>query len=551
LTDLKDFKQELEFQAKLERTARQGGVDTGREPVSYATMRLEAATTAADKPAPNEPSAEHRVGQLELRSTLLLLALALAIIAVAYFASMRYFARSVIDSIAVLPFANMSNNPDAEYLSDGISEGLINRLSRLPGVKVIARTSSFRYKGKEIDPQEVAQALGVKAILTGRVTQRGESLLISVELVDARDKTQIWGEQYNRHSSDLLSMQTAISTEIADRLRWKLSESATQQLTSPETAHPQAYELLLKARFYWNKGGTANRKKAVEQLEQAITVDPNYALAYAELSTRYETLVVYNMLDPQQFTHKAIAAAQRAVELDESLAEAHLALASLKRNDWEWAAAEREFQARHRVEPKPRPRAQRLLCLPQQSGQHEQAIAEINRARELDPLSLPLNTTVAYRFYYARRYEQALTRLQQTLELDPNYPSAQISLGNIYLAQSRLAEAIAAYEKAIKLGTDTTSVQISLGAAYAQAGERARAQAILRQLQTSRIYVSPGELAALYAALGEREQALASLERAYVAHDPQLQFLGIDPTLDSLRNEPRFADLLRRVGLRQ
>ncbi len=551
LTDLKDFKQELEFQAKLERTARQGGVDTGRGAVSYETTRLAAATTAADKLAPNEPSAEHRVGQLERRSTLLLLALALAIIAIAYFASMRYFARSVIDSIAVLPFANMSNNPDAEYLSDGISEGLINRLSRLPGVKVIARTSSFRYKGKEIDPQEVAQALGVKAILTGRVTQRGENLLISVELVDARDKTQIWGEQYNRHSSDLLSMQAAISTEIADRLRWKLSESATQQLTSPETAHPQAYELLLKARFYWNKGGTVNRKKAVEQLEQAITVDPNYALAYAELSTRYETLVVYNMLDPQQFTHKAIAAAQRAVELDERLAEAHLALASLKRNDWEWAAAEREFKRAIELNPNLARAHSGYSAYLSNLGQHEQAIAEINRARELDPLSLPLNTTVAYRFYYARRYEQALTRLQQTLELDPNYPSAQISLGNIYLAQSRLAEAIAAYEKAIKLGTDTTSVQISLGAAYAQVGERERAQAILRQLQTSRIYVSPGELATLYAALGEREQALASLERAYVAHDPQLQFLGIDPTLDSLRNEPRFADLLRRVGLRQ
>ena len=551
LSELKELKQELEFQAKLERAARPNGIDTGRGAMSYETARLAAAPTGADKSAPEVVSAEHRVGQLERRSTLLLLALLLAITAAAYFAATRYFVQRGIDSIAVLPFANASDNPNAEYLSDGISESLINRLSKLPGIKVIARSSSFRYKGKAIDPQEVARALGVKAILTGWVTQRGENLLISAELINARDKTQIWGEQYSRPATDLLAVQATISTEIAERLRLKLSQTAAQQLAKPETAQPQAYELLLKGRFYWNKGGTANRKKAVEQLEQAIAVDPAFALAYAELSTRYETLVVYNVLNPQEFTSKAVAAAQRAVELDESLAEAHLALASLKRNDWEWAAAEREFKRAIELDPNLARAHSGYSAYLSNLGRHEQAIAEINRARELDPLSLPLNTAVAYRLYYARRYEQALAVLPQALELDPNYPSAYVSRGNIYLAQGRAAEAIAAYEKAIQLGGDTSSLQISLGAAYAQAGTRARAQAILQQLQQSQSYVSPGELATLYAALGERERALAALERAYAAHDPQLQFLGIDPALDSLRAEPRFADLLRRIGLTQ
>jgi eukaryotic-like serine/threonine-protein kinase len=552
LNDLKDFKQEFEFQAKLARASYPSRGNTGRELVSYETTRLAATTASADEPAPSVPSAEQHVGQLGWRNKLLWCALFVALMAAGFFASARYFARGgigSIDSIAVMPFANASDNPDAEYLSDGISESLINRLSKLPGVKVIARSSSFRYKGKEIDPQEVAQALGVKAILTGRVTQRGENLLIGTELIDARDKTQIWGEQYSRRATDLLAVQATISTEIAERLRLRLTESATQQLAKPETAQPQAYELLLKGRFYWNKGGTANRKKAVEQLEQTIAVDPAYALAYAELSTRYETLVVYNVLDPQQFTPKAVAAAQRAVELDESLAEAHLALASLKRNDWDWAAAEREFKRTIELAPNLARAHSGYSAYLSNLGQHEQAIAEINRARELDPLSLPLNTSVAYKYYYARRYEQALAVLPQAFELDPNYPSAYVSLGNIYLAQGRSEEAIAAYEKAIKLGGDTLSLQISLGAAYAQAGARARAQAILQQLQKSRSYVSPGELAALYAALGEREQALASLERAYAAHDPQLQFLGIDPVLDSLRTEPRFTSLLRRIGL--
>jgi eukaryotic-like serine/threonine-protein kinase len=553
LNDLKDFKQELEFQAKLERTARPSDVDTGRRPVGYETVRLEATPTGADKPPPNLASAEHRVGQLERRSALLLLALLLALTAAVYFAATRYFAERRIDSIAVLPFSNASNNPDAEYLSDGISEGLINRLSRLPGVKVIARTSSFRYKGKEIDPQEVAQALGVKAVLTGRVSERGNRLLISAELMDARDKTQIWGEQYDRPATDLLAVQTAISTEIAERLRLKLTESAAQQLTKHETAQPQAYELLLKGRYYWNQRTPDSLRKSIDYFQQAIAQDARYAAAYAGLADSYTLLGIQEVMLPKQAFEQGRAAAAKALELDPLLAEAHTSLAHLSLHSWNLQAADREFKRALELNPHYANlhhwQAEYFTAL-QRSAE---AVAAERRSLELDPLSLVINTDLGWHLYFGRQYDQAIAQYRRALELDRNFPLAHLRLGQVYAQKGNYQEAIAELNQAVTLSGGSTEAISARGYACALAGQREQALQALAQLQerAKQGYVSAYFIARIHLGLGDKEQTFNWLEKAYADGSGWLVFIRAEPQLAGLQADPRFADLLRRVGLAQ
>ena len=497
-------------------------------------------------------SAEYIAGEIRRHkksvAVMALLVVSVAAVGLGYYLHAKN-SRVAIDSIAVLPFKNTTTDQDTEYLSDGISQSLINSLSQLPGVKVIASSSSFKYKDKDADPQDVANALGVEAILTGRVLRRGDNLLISVELVNARDRTQVWGEQYNRNSADLLAVQSEISREIAEKLRLRLSAGDQQQLTKRETVNPQAYELMLKGLYYRRKGGTENSKKAAEYYNQAIDADPTYALAYAELAVCYLDLAAGSVLDPKEFTPKAEAAARKAVGLDESLADAHYALALSKREAWEWASAEREYQRAIELNPNLAAARLRYAFYLSLVGRHKQAIAQIERARELDPLSSAINANVGYVLYLARQYDEAIESLQKTRELDRDFPPTQNVLGFTYAAKGMYAKAIAAYQEAIRLGNKSPSLQIYLGAAYARAGDREKGRAILEQLQTSESYVSPCELAILHDALGEREPAFASLEKAYAAHDPSLQYLGIDPAFDSLRADPRFDDFVRRVGL--
>jgi TolB-like protein/Flp pilus assembly protein TadD len=511
-------------------------------------------TSSAASHMRSTSSAEYVVGTIKRhkRGALILAMIVTLTVSLAYFAYSRYAAGSshaAITSLAVLPFVNASNDAEKEYLSDGISESLINRLSQLPGVKVIANSSSSRYKGKDTDPQGVARDLGVTGVMTGRVSQRGDNLLISVELIDGRDGTQVWGEQYNRKATDLLAAQAEISREIAEKLRLRLTAGQQQQLARRETVNPQAYEMLLKGRFYRAKGGTLDRKQAAEYFNQAIAIDPTYALAYAELSNSYRSLVGSSTFDPKEYLPKAEAAAQKAIELDESLADAHYAQANLKTYAWEWAAAEAEYKRAIELNPNLALAHRWYASYLRLVGRHEQALAEIKRARELDPLSLGVSATVGYILFSARQYDQAIEELKKTLEMDQDYSYTHLFLGFTYAAKGMHAEAIAAYQEAIRLGLDSPSTQIHLGAAYARAGESERAQAILTQLQTSNEYVSPGQLATLYVAQGEREQAFASLEKAYQERDLQLQYLGVDPALDPLRSDPRFQDLLRRVGL--
>jgi TolB-like protein/DNA-binding winged helix-turn-helix (wHTH) protein/Tfp pilus assembly protein PilF len=453
-----------------------------------------------------------------------------------------------VTSIAVLPLTNVNNDAAVEYLCEGISESLINRLSQLPGVKVIARDSAFRYKGTRVDLKEVASALGVQAILTGRVSPRGETLSISVELVNAGDKTQIWGEQYSRKTTDLLAMQSEISREIADRLRLRLSLGERQQLAKIAAVDPQAYELLLRGRFYFNKGPSEARRRAVDYYNQAIAIDPRYAPAYAELANAYSILGNDGVLDPKEAVRKAEVAAVKALELDEGLAEAHRALAYNRQLAWDWAGAEREYTRAIELNPNYAEAHAYYSGFLGLMRRYDQAFAEAKRAKELDPFSLRIDIWVFNTFYNGRRYDQALDAVRQMHELAPNHPLAPVYAGYAYAAMGRYPEAIAAYKESMKLDGADASKRIFLGYAYAKAGRRAEALALLRNLQSTNQYVSPTELAILYAALGEKDQAFLSLERAYDAHDVQLQYLNTDPHFDDLRGDPRFADLRRRVG---
>jgi TolB-like protein/Tfp pilus assembly protein PilF len=434
-------------------------------------------------------------------------------------------------------------------LSDGLSESLINSLSQLPSLKVISRSSAFKYKGKEIDPQQVARDLGVQAIVTGRVIQRGDQLQVSAELVNVSDKTQMWGEQFNRKVTDALAVQMEISQQIAEKLRLRLSNAEQQQLAKDAKVNPQAYEQVLKGRFYRAKFSRESYQKGIEYFNQAIAIDGKYALAYAELAAAYNSFGANGFADPKETTPKAEAAARKALELDEGLPEAHSALAEIKSNAWDWVGAEQEFKRAIELNPNYARAHSAYSALLSTLGRHEQAIAEIKRARELDPLALVVNANIGFRLYFARQYEQAIEQLKKTLEMDQNYGYAHVLLGYTYAGMGRYNEAIAEYETSLRLTGDQTSAQCYLGYAMAKAGRLAEAEAILKKLETTKDYVSPTELTVLYVGLGEKDQALSALERAYAAHDLQMRYLGVDPYFDSLRSEPRFQELIRKVGL--
>ena len=541
LIDLKALKQGQDFAAELKRS----GIPT----------KADQSVPTQDRGARTTSSAEYIASSVKQHKGIFTVALAILLLAALglgyMFYNRRPTIRTPIESVAVLPFENGSGDVNLDYLSDGVSEGVIDRLSQLPQLKVIARNSSFRYRGQNINFKEVANALGVQAIVTGRVVQRGDNYTIRVEMVDVRDNRQLWGENFNRKASDVQALQTDISREIAENLRLRLTGAQVQQLVNQGTANPQAYELLLKGFYFLRKGGTENQKTAVEYYKQAVALDPNYALAYAELSEAYRFLLYSNNIDPKEIMPKWEAAARKALELNDNLANAHFAMGQFKRDVWEWQDAEREFKRAIELNPnlaRAHGGYSRLLSL---TGRHEEAIAQVKLSRQLDPLSPIINTNYGRALSRVRRYDEAIEVLKKAFELEPDFPTAHFQLGRAYAAKAMYREAIAEYLLANKLGDLSYSLQVYLGATYAKMGERERALGILKQLQTSTGYVSPGQLAILYAALDRREEAFASLMKAYAEHDLWLQELGVDPNYDSLRSDPRFDDLMRKIGLPQ
>jgi serine/threonine-protein kinase len=551
--ELKHLRRELQTSADLDTTvpppvSTQSVVSTD----SGSTIAPTAAQSASIPPALS--SAEYVVQGIRRHKLVTAIAVVLLVGAVglfAYYLRTRDTATS-IDSIAVMPFVNENHDPNTDYLSDGLTESIINNLIQLPSLRVSPRSSVFHYKGKDTDPLQIGKELGVRAVLAGRMLQRGDNLIISAELLDVRDNKQIWGEQYSRKVSDVLAVQQEISREITDRLRTKLSGDEQKQLTRRDTRNPEAYQFYLKGRYYWNKRTAENLKKGIEQFQQAADKDPNYALAFVGLADCYLLLEDYGGTPASETFPKAKAFAERALQLDASLSEAHTSLGYIYNNLWEWDQAEEESKRSIEMNPNyPNAHFWYALYL-QDVGRFDQALIEAKRAYELDPLSLIISTRLATNYLLEGDVNASIAQCKRAIDLDPSFPRAHTLLGFAYLKQGNYADALTELQKGNELTARTRFGLASLGYGYALAGKRAEALAILKEIQEKydKHEALGQDMAAVYAGLGDKDQAFAWLEKDFQARSGLLSRVRWESSFDSLHSDPRFTDLLRRMGLK-
>jgi eukaryotic-like serine/threonine-protein kinase len=458
----------------------------------------------------------------------------------------------IIDSLAVLPFENASHDPENEYLSDGITGSLINNLATVPKLRVMAQSTVFRFKGREIDPQAIGRDLNVRAVLTGRVTQSGGSLRVGAEMVDVATGSQLWGAQYDRKPGDIFVIQDEISNEISGKLRLQLSRAQKKRLTRRHTEDAEAYRIYLKGRHHWNRWTEEGFYKAIEYFQQAIDKDPAYALAYAGLADCYVLLGWNSYLPPKDAFPKGKAAALTALQFDPNLSEAHTPLAAvLWLHDWQWQEAQKEFKRSLELNPT-YPTANHWYAeYVMTMGRQVEAIAQMKKSQTLDPLSLIINVAIGWANYMARRYDEAREQLLQTIELDPNYAVTYWILGLLYRATGRYELSITEGEKGVSVSGDSPPMRAALAHSYGKAGKTKEALQILDDLTklAQHKYVAAHFFAGIHIGLGENDRALEYLEKAYEEHSHWLIYLHIDPSMDDLRNDSRFQDLLRRVGL--
>lgn len=455
-----------------------------------------------------------------------------------------------IDSLAVLPFANASADTNAEYLSDGITESIINRLSQLPRLRVMARNAVFRYKGREVNPQEVGRELNVRVVLTGRVLHLENKLIIRTELIDVAEGQQLWGEQYDRVPLNIIGVQEEISREISEKLKLRLTGQQKRLLMKRYTDNTEAYHAYLKGRYSWNQRTTEGFKQGIEYFQEAIKIDANFALAYAGLADCYSLLNSYSVLPPKESAPFIKAAAMQALQIDDELAEAHASLGHVKMmHDWDWPGAEWEFKRAVELNPNYATAHHWYALYLMAMGQFEESLDELKQAQRLDPLSLIINTVLGAHFYYARQYDKAIEQCRETLKLNPNFHVAYGVIGEAYTQKGMYHEAITELQKARSLSSDPEGLSL-LGYTYAVAGQRSKARKALDQLkQLSRQrYIKPAFIALIYLGLAEQEHALSWLERAYRDRNELMLMLTVDPRLDIIRANPRFTKLLRRVG---
>jgi TolB-like protein/Tfp pilus assembly protein PilF len=452
---------------------------------------------------------------------------------------------SLISSIAVMPFTNASGDPAIEYLSDGMTESLIGTLSRLPNLSVKARSSVYRYKGKETSPQIIGKELGVQAILNGRVVQRADQLTLSLELIDAQTENVIWSDRYVRNSSDLVLLQNEIARDVSTKLKTKLSGADEQNLAKNYTANPKAYQLYLLGRFYWNKQTVSDFRKSIEFLQQAIATDPNYALAYAGLADAYVGLSSYNGAPPREVFPKAREATLKSLSLDDQLAEAHTTLGHILCNDYDFAGAEREYKRALELNPNDASTHLGYGYLHIYFGRHEEGLAEARRASEIEPLSLIVNRAYGDQLLYARRYDESIAQLKKTLELDANFESAHNSLAYAYWVKGNYSASVEEFAKRRDVGGDQ-----QLGALYRESFAKGGWEGFLRMRKDEfRISNATSYGVAIYAAaLGEKTVAFAELNKAYENREFGVLLLKVDPRLDPLRSDPRFQELVKRIG---
>ena len=455
--------------------------------------------------------------------------------------------KTSIESIAVMPFSNQSGNQDVEYLSDGMTETLISNLSQLPDLNVKPRSTVFRYKGKETNPQTIGKELNVQAILNGRVVQRGQELSLFIELVDVALDRVVWSQQYNRKQTDLVALQTEIARDVSNRIKTKLSGTEEAKVTKLYTTNPEAYQLYLQGNFYRTKYTEEGYQKGIEYYQKALQIDPNYALAYHQIAAAYDFANDW-YLPPREAMPKAKAAAQKALQLDDSLAETHFLLGKLIYwYDWDWAAAEREWKRANELDPT-YPAAYPVYLL--SMSRFDEAIqAQESLLRRL-PVDLNMNMDAAEILLSAGQTDRSIEQTRKTLELEPNFWWALQSLGLAYERKKQYTEAIAALEKARSVDSSPSNLGY-LGAVYGIAGKEADARRVLEELKevSKRRYVSPHNIAVVYAGLNDKDQAFEWLNRAYEARCFAMTQLNVETVLDNLRSDRRFKDLLKRMNL--
>ncbi len=561
LADLKRLKHNLEFASQNTTTESapatlSAGAATAAMPARIATLDQPAApSTDASAIGPALVWRRHL-----LRNAILI---AIPIIVVAIY---LYYARKAraVESIAVLPFTYSNSEqadalgPEANWLSDGITESIINDLSHVPNLKVIARSSVFRYKGQNIDPQVIGNELKVNAVVTGRIVQIGDTLSVQTELVDVRNQTQLWGEKYRRKVADVIDLPEDISREISEGLKLELSGDTRKQLVKRYTANPQAYELYWKGRYHWNQRKSDDINQAIKYFQDAIKLDPQYALAYTGLADCY-VLGSVLQLSPKQAMPLALDATQKALSIDDQLAEAHTSLAKIKLSyAWDWPGAEAEFKQAIQLNPGYATAHQWYGVYLSEMGRHDESIRERTTAQELDPLSLSIATGLGRALFWARRYDDSIQHLQAALPKDPNYSDTYWSFGLAYEQKHMYPEAIAAFQKAIDLSKSAEveegkpEMLACLGHAYAIAGKQSEARATIEKLMKvagPKTYISSYGVSLIYVALGDKDSAFQWLERAYQERDENFIHLKVDPRLDPLRSDARFQELIRRINL--
>jgi serine/threonine protein kinase/tetratricopeptide (TPR) repeat protein len=457
-----------------------------------------------------------------------------------------------IGSIAVLPFAQTGDMADLEYLSDGITESVINSLSQLNGVRVVARTTAFQYRGQEADLESVGQKLNVRAVLIGRVARRGESLNVQCELIDVPKRSQIWGDQYTRKPADVFVVQEEIARDIVKRLRLKLSHEQKRRLTRRYTENTEAYELYLRGRFYWNKRTPQWMQKGIEHFKLALERDANYALAYGGLADCFAVLGSYGVLPPKEAFPRAKMAALKALEIDKSLAEAMTPLAFVEAfHDWNWVNAERDFKRAIKLRPSYATAHQWYSFMLSALGRHDDALASVRRALDLDPLSLPINSQLTWALYVSRSYDAAIQQAKRALEMDQTFGLTHYWLGVSYLQTGRYDQAIESFQTTYKVAAANLQALSALGYTHAVCGRRSEAEAVLGQLQdaAAQRYVSPFNYALVHLGLADHDRAIDWLERCVDERAFWLAWVRTDPIFDPIRDHPRFVKLFAVVGL--
>jgi eukaryotic-like serine/threonine-protein kinase len=525
-----------------------GPLATG--PQTAAETVTQTVTTPISSPQ-TVSSAEYLVGEIKRHRSGLFVSIALFALAIAAIGYYFFFRDSPIDSIAVLPFEDVGAAPGTEYLGDGITESIINSVSQLPKVSVRSFSSVSRYRGKDLSPAKIGGELKVQAVLTGRMVHHGDEVDIYTALIEVRHDRQVWGSQYTRKVADLLAVQGQISHEVADRLQMGLTGEDKKRMTQGATEDTEAYQFYLQGRYHWNKRTLEDMQQAIDFFGQAIMRDPKYALAYAGQADAYALLADFNVLPAKEVLPKVKSAADMAISLDPSLAEAHASLAWALYHEWDWANAEKEFKKALELNPGYAPAHSAYGDYLVARGRFDDALAELNRAHELDPSSPVTNLALGMRFYYARDYPKAIEQCQQTSTAEPLFVPAHVCIGRAYEQKGSYPEAIAELQKALELSGGDTNEVATLGRAYALSGQTKEALKTLTELnmRSQQTYVQPAWVAVIQVAMGDTDQAFGWLEKAFADQSTSLVLLNVDPAFDPVRKDPRFVDLIKRVGL--